>query len=778
MDRESINILNWNACSIRNKTRELHDFLAEKEIDIAIITETHLKPEVNVFLPDYRLVRLDRTDAERGGVAVALQCNINCRLLPSLQLKLIEAVGVEVETPVGPITIIAAYCPKQANTNDGSAAALKEDIGKLTRRRGKFIIAGDLNAKHEAWGNTRRNRNGNILALQLEEGHFTILSPDAPTRLSRSGAHATIDIFLTNIDNNIGQPVTYNDLSSDHFPVVAEVGSTVNRHSISRRNYHRVNWERFQQCVDDHVDFEARLETPEDIDQQLRSIEEALSQAREQHVPVARQVSNTLTIDRLTKNMIRLRNTTRRQYQRTGLPALKTDVNRMTKIIHARMVDLRNNDFSNKIRSLPDCARPFWKMTKILKTKPRPIPPLIPLDNNGSADRLITPAEKADEIGRHFVSSHNLGADIVSPHEEAVNNHANTLHLTPNDFTEEEEITADELATYIKTSKNMKAPGFDNILNLELKHLSFQFYVHLALIFNQCLRLSHFPSQWKSAKVIPIRKPGKDPSSPKSYRPISLLSALSKLFEKAIYRRALAFTDEFNILLEEQFGFRRGRSTVNQLSRVTNILRRNKSVSKTSAMALLDVEKAFDNVWHDGLVYKLHRFGFPSYLVKIIKNYLSGRTFRVSLSGASANAQGISAGVPQGSILGPLLYNLFTSDMPPLPENGTLSLFADDTSVVYKGRAIRALAAKLQRGLEVLTEYLTSWKICINAAKTQVILFPHSNSPRLDPPEDRKITLNGTTVEWSKEAVLLGVTLDSKLIFFINATPCSDYCTR
>lgn len=562
---------------------------------------------------------------------------------------------------------------------------------------------------------------------------------------------------------NIDQPVVINELSSDHYPVVTEVGSSVLRHPTTKRNYHQANWQQFRQQVDSYVDYEAPLENPEDIDRQLQSIEEALTRARELHIPVCNQVSNTLPIDRLTKDLIRLRNTTRRRYQRTGLPALKSDCNRMTKIIKARLVDLRNKNFSNKIRSFPDNAKPFWKMTKILKTKPRPIPPLIPL--NGTKDRLITPAEKASEIGRHFISSHNLGRDIVSSNEAAVNQHAQNLHQIPNDFSDELGISADELSAYVKTSKNMKAPGFDKILNLELKHLSDRFFDHLAVIFNQCLRLSHFPSQWKLAKVIPIRKPGKDPSSPRSYRPISLLSGLSKLFEKAIYRRLLSSAEENNILLEEQFGFRRGRSTVHQLTRVANNLRRNKSLSKTSAMALLDVEKAFDNVWHDGLVFKLHRFNLPTYLVKIINNYLSNRTFRVSLQGANSDPLNIPAGVPQGSILGPLLYNIFTSDIPPLPENSSLSLFADDTSVVQNGRFIRTLTSRLQRDLNVLSDYLINWKICINAAKTQVILFPHSKSPRLVPAEDCKITLGGTTVDWSSEADYLGLTLDSKLIF-------------
>ncbi|XP_065081805.1 uncharacterized protein LOC135704269 [Ochlerotatus camptorhynchus] len=138
MDREAIKIANWNACSLTNKHRELLDFLNTKEVDIAIITETHLKPELNVFLPDFRLVRLDRTCSGGGGVAIAARRNISCRLLPNFQLKTIEAIGVEVSTSLGPITIIAAYCPKQTHIRDGSSVAFRKDIIKLTRRSGNF----------------------------------------------------------------------------------------------------------------------------------------------------------------------------------------------------------------------------------------------------------------------------------------------------------------------------------------------------------------------------------------------------------------------------------------------------------------------------------------------------------------------------------------------------------------------------------------------------------------------------------------------------------------
>lgn len=189
---------------------------------------------------------------------------------------------------------------------------------------------------------------------------------------------------------------------------------------------------------------------------------------------------------------------------------------------------------------------------------------------------------------------------MVSPMEASVSESVSQLAAAPSELPEEHKITLDELVNAIKSTKNMKAPGFDGLFNIVLKKLGPKAYTLLVNVFNRCLELGYFPSAWKRSKVVPILKPGKDPTSPSSYRPISLLSSLSKLFEKLLYARLLEHTNSNDILLEEQFGFRRGHSTVDQLKRVSNLVSQAKSVSKTTVMALLDIEKAFDNVWHNG----------------------------------------------------------------------------------------------------------------------------------------------------------------------------------
>lgn len=742
------------------KQPEIIDFLQTNEIDVAFLTETHLKPDKNISFPQHSVVRLDRMSAQTGGgVAIAIKRGLQYRMLPDFRLSLIEAVGVELITPDGPLILIAVYCPVQCRHPDGSYVRLKNDIHKLTRRKQKFVIAGDLNARHALWGNSKNNKNGVVLAEDLQAGHYVVLQPDSPTFFSKAGVGSTLDIALTNVAGNCSAPRTLTDLPSDHLPVVFELDHAVNQsQQYQRRNYHRANWPQLQNFIEDRIPEDPPMLTKEEIDGVLRCLTEDIAEAEQRFIPTSTVTRKFTNLDVETKIIISLRNAIRRQFQRTQNPARKILYKQLNKIIAIRVEKLKNRQFQKDLHNLPSYSKPFWRLTKVLKNKPKPIPPL-KSDNEVN----LTSVEKANAISKHFQASHHLGRDIVSPMEESVFESIFHLANLPFEVPDDQKVTLEELSSVIKCTRNMKAPGFDGIFNIVLKNLGPKARTLLVNVFNRCLAIGHYPSDWKRSKVVPIAKPGKDPTSPSSYRPISLLSSISKLFEKLIYSRALSHTELNNILPEEQFGFRRDHSTVHQLQRVLNKIKRAKAISKSTVMALLDVEKAFDNVWHDGLVHKLMQYGFPVYLVKIISDYLDGRSSQVCVGSALSDPYPVTAGVPQGSILGPLLYNLYTSDVPPLPGGGTLSLFADDSSISYSGRVMRSLVSKLQAGLDTYIQYLTDWKICVNGAKTQAIVFPHRNSDRLKP--STKVKVHNVDIEWSKVVRYIGLTLDDKLLF-------------
>ena len=202
---------------------------------------------------------------------------------------------------------------------------------------------------------------------------------------------------------------------------------------------------------------------------------------------------------------------------------------------------------------------------------------------------------------------------------------------------------------------------------------------HLEIIFKNCLKEGIFPNEWKKANVVPIHKKS-DTQILSSYRPVSLLPVWSKIFERLIYNSMYKHVSDNNILSPNQPGFRTGGSCINQLLSITyEILHCFDEGMETRAI-FLDIPKAFDKVWRKGLIYKLRQNGFSGNLMALLTDFLSNRKQGVVLNGQHSSWADIKAGVPQGSILGPLLFLVYINN---LTENlhSNLKLFADDTSL-------------------------------------------------------------------------------------------------
>ena len=264
----------------------------------------------------------------------------------------------------------------------------------------------------------------------------------------------------------------------------------------------------------------------------------------------------------------------------------------------------------------------------------------------------------------------------------------------------------DEVREAIRALKVGKAPGPNGIPNRALKHLPMRAVLLLVQIFNAILCTPHFPPVWKHARVISILKPGKDPAQPSSYRPISLLDTIGKLFEKILLARILHEGGERGLLRDEQFGFRPRLSTSLQLGHLVERITRNFGERRLTGAVFLDVAKAFDTVWIEGLLYKLTVLNFPSYLVHI-PSYLRGRTFVASFLTATSSRRGMRAAVAQGGLITPVLFSLHVNDMPKPSHHVELALYADDTSIIATPRTPVLLVIYLQSYLSHLERWLT-----------------------------------------------------------------------
>ncbi|KAL4112199.1 hypothetical protein QTP88_016033 [Uroleucon formosanum] len=230
------------------------------------------------------------------------------------------------------------------------------------------------------------------------------------------------------------------------------------------------------------------------------------------------------------------------------------------------------------------------------------------------------------------------------------------------------------------------------------------------------LRLSYFPTIWKHAVVIVIPKAGKPKNLASSYRPISLLPTLGKLFEKLILLRIRPILHERQIISTTQFGFRPGHSTIHQIHRLIDSIASALEKKQYCAGLFLDVAQAFDKVWHDGLLFKLKKF-MPAQLYLVIKSFLENRSFSVRQGNFFSPRFNITAGVPQGSDLAPDLYNIYTADIPQTP-NTLLATFADDTALLSTSDDIFIAAHNLQHHTSLIDAWCKNWLIKINESKS------------------------------------------------------------
>ena len=286
----------------------------------------------------------------------------------------------------------------------------------------------------------------------------------------------------------------------------------------------------------------------------------------------------------------------------------------------------------------------------------------------------------------------------------------------------------------------------------------------MILLFKNSSQLSCYPDIWKRSNIILAHKKS-DKKLVNNYRRISLLPICGKIFEKIIFNKIYNFLLEDSLLNSNQSGFCPGDSCINQLFAVTHEILEafDCNPSLEVRLVFLDISKTFDKVWHEGLLYKIKSMGVSGELYNLLESYLSGRLQRVVLNGQTSLWRPVSAGVPQGSILGPLLFLVYINDLPnELKSN--VKIFADDTSVFTIVKDKNENANTLNNDLMLISKWAYNWKILFNpdhSKPAQEVLFSRKKEVQIHP----IISLNNIQVERAPYQKHLGLILDEKLNF-------------
>lgn len=745
----NINILFWNCDGIQHKINELKTFSRINNIHIILLQETRLNQTTPLNLPNFFTYRQDRTKvpkkAPSGGTAILIKKNIihNQETITTI----IDSTSISIKLVTDIVQISSVYKSPKAPLSIS-------DLNLLTNQDVQFIVAGDLNAKHPSWNSRVTNTAGAALHKHMESSNsYTITAPDSPTHHSYNPLHQpeVLDIALINIKNRDYIITNHNELSSDHNPVVLSISDSPIKTSppIPRK---RVNWKRFEEDLKINLpkpNFD--LKNHSDIDKEITTLTTTIQSALEKNSYSIdrKQIKDPLTpgilLEITTKRILR------KEWQRTRDPTTKKMLN--AQIAHVRQLlnEHRQTEWDTFTSTLNFQDKSLYKLNRRLLRK---TPASVPLKNN-AGQKIYDTHQKAELFADTMENQFTVNQGDELPEVKKSIKQLDNINTRSTQYS-----TPKEIWQIIKKLPPAKAPGQDNIPNTALKRLPTSAIIFLNNIYTSSLRLSYFPNQWKTALIIMIPKPFKVHSTPNNYRPISLLTTLSKVFEKIL----LTHLQKYLKPREEQHAFRHGHSTTTQLVKLTDDLVTKFNNKNHTAAIFLDMEKAFDRVWHHGLIHKLHTMSnTPTHLVKIIQSFLSERKFQIKIDNHTSSTRNITAGVPQGSCLSPLLYSHYINDIPK-EEHVTTSLFADDTMFYSAFPSQNTAIIRLQRQVDKAVKWMNTWKLKLNVMKTVTVLFgPKNKNPK------RTVNISQQQIPWSNQARYLGVIFDKKLTFCEHA---------
>mgnify|MGYP001553100430 CR=1 FL=1 len=757
-----------NIRSINRNYQELQNCLDLIELPFSIIalTETWLNDtnESLYELPNYTMINSIRENRVGGGISLLVRDSLHFRKYPiSVMNQTIECQFIEIISPNPQNNIIVGvvYRPPSGSITNFTTAIneILEKIGLRNKQKTCYIV-GDFNIDLKKYHSSRDTAE----FFDLLYSYSFIPLINKPTRVSSSTTSVIDNIFTNQLTSTHNTGVIQADVS-DHFPIysICEMQSpTRAQEMIKTRSFKQTNVHKFSGLV--------RNESWENI-YSSNNAQTAFS-----------YFTDTLTSHFENSFPLCIKKPTKRDTNPWITRGLKTSIKQKNKLYlqYKNRPTLHNNiiykHYKNKLRSLIDAAKKMhyehliatnqnnikktWDIIKeVIGNRKR----THAIDEMKINEHICNDKQKiADSFNDYFI---NIGPDLannIPPSDGHYldfmgNSNTNSLFLTP--------ITQLEVHNCL-TKLKRSAPGNDELTPSIIKQISEFISAPLAHVFNLCFEQSVVPDELKIARVTPIPKSG-DLSLVQNYRPISILPVLSKIFEKILYNRVYSFLQENNILSENQFGFRKGYSTEMALSSFVEKITTSLDKGQHTIGVFLDLKKAFDTVNFNILLDKLFHIGIRGNSHALLKSYLVNRKQTVTISSSKSSFKEIICGVPQGSILGPLLFLIYINDLPNALQSSFPIMYADDTNIFYSGNNLRQIENSLNNDLQALSKWLSLNKLSLNLTKTHTMLFTLNNNLKKYKPI---IKINNVLIDNTTSTTFLGVIIDQNFTWSKHIT--------
>jgi len=753
----SLCIIYFNAMGLTNKLDELQTLISDSEPDIIGVSQTHFtkqSPSSVYNLSYYNLYRADRESGSHGGVALYVKSTLTV----TSEKVCVDSFGeweslwCTVMLPSGEHIDVGCYyripsIPLPDHWSSFSSALLQCPV---STQRHPTLMFGDFNFPSVDWQNCSTSQSLNSASQQflnfVQENSLN-QSVVCPTRHRYGQRSSLLDLVITTNDVTLSPIKHQAPLGrSDHdiLSFSMEVAFSAKSSRNIRINFKKADFLLINDIIDS-IDWTEEL-LGLDVNEQLRLLNTFLQDVIHTFVPTF----NLPTAHRplwLTQDVRALVNKKKRAYRKFKTNPSPTNFSLYKAVRNASVSGIRQAKL-NFEEQLVFNSKQQPKLLYSYLNSGKKSQPASCLKNDDHT--IVTDDQEiANKFNSFFAS--NFSASVrYNPHRLPAQGIV-TFNLT-------------DVEEALKHLKEGTSGGADDLPAFFLKSCSKSLALPFFIVFSTSVETCTFPTCWKDANISPILKSG-SPITVNNYRPVSLLPICSKILERLIYKQILSYCHDLSILNESQHGFLQGRSCLTNLlctyDEVTSLV----DAGIPCDVIFLDFSKAFDSVDHTILIKKLESSGFPNHIVNWVSSYLSERRQRVSLRGSYSPWVSVLAGVPQGSVLGPLLFNIYMADLPPYLTVGNSS-YADDFKLFGP-----AFNSSLQDSLSYIFSWAKRNHLSLNPSKCVVLHFGHNNPCH-------NYYLGGNLLSSPSSHRDLGVIIDNKLKFDLHAASVVNSATR
>ena len=730
----NIRLLQWNCRSISNKRHWLlHPSMAE--YDVIMLQETFLRANTLFHLSQKIIFRQDRqSSSPGGGLAFILNpklqaSSIDFSDLPD-QTHSNEIMGITISSRNHSLSIINIYSPKGMF----SEAWLTGITNKIVP---PFIIVGDFNAPHSFWGARSNSPGATKLIDWMDLNNISLLNTNLPTHISPGGNTSLIDLSLTSSDlaQTSSLSVLQDTFDSDHFPIAITIG---NPHLGSVPSPLKPRWDKIATALS-----LPQAETSSSLNELLAHCSCALKANSEPYTPPPHRLTPWWS-----PKCQNLRNKKRRFLKIARITMSKP---------HFTQFKKTEAELKKLIISL---KRSYWEQT---------------CQEAARTGSIFLILKRLSNRSSSVIRSHNTlsagGITITSPLAQA---NCLALSLIKAPITESlpldlsgtdnpnltEPFSLDDLQSAISKTRN-SSPGPDGIPAKLIKLMPINSLLILLDILNNSWASGVVPSAFKQTTMVPILKKHKPPTLPASYRPIALTSVISKILERMILKRLLPLILASDQVNPRQTGFMPFRGCDVSHAILLNDVFSARRAKLFIAAISLDIKAAYDHVWIDGLILKLTQLGICGKPALWIKNFLSDRSIQVKWRGTLSTPISTNRGIPQGSVLSPILFFIYLSDIfKLLPADVKCLIFADDILLYCQQDSWPDIERKLRNAIDIIQSWCREWKMSLSPDKCECINFSRRTSK-----PSFSLDLNGHPIPWCNDIKFLGITLPRNLSF-------------